>query len=91
MNELTQKARSAGLSNAAFVRKAIQGLEVKEAPPADVPQLLNQMRRVGYNLDQTLKHANATGVLDVPQFRKDLEDIRETVREVRAAYYTSAG
>ena len=71
--------------NAAFPR-AVHGTEIKEAPPADVPQLLNHMRRVGYNLDQILKRANSTGVLDVPQLRKDIADIRAAVKAVQDAY-----
>ena len=85
-SELSKKAKKSGLSNAAFVRRAVHGTEIKEAPPADVPQLLNHMRRVGYNLDQILKRANSTGVLDVPQLRKDIADTRAAVKAVQDAY-----
>ena len=29
--------------------------------------LINEVRRVGYNIDQILRMANARGMLDVPQ------------------------
>ena len=65
--DLTKKARKAHLSIGGFIRHAVRGIEVKEAPPADVPMLIREVRRVGYNIDQILKLANAKGLLDVPQ------------------------
>ena len=35
---------------------------------------IREVRRVGYNIDQLLKLANAKGLLDVPQLRKALAD-----------------
>ena len=35
--DLTKKARKAGLTTAAFVRLAVAGKDILEAPPADVP------------------------------------------------------
>ena len=40
LSDLTKKARKARLSTGAFVRRAVRDLEVKEAPPADVPILI---------------------------------------------------
>ena len=42
LSDLTRKARKARLTNAAFIRRAVCGAEVKEAPPADVPQLIGE-------------------------------------------------
>ena len=73
LSDLTKKARKARLTNAAFIRRAVCGAEVREAPPADVPALIQEVRRVGNNLNQIMKRANALGLLDVPQLRKALE------------------
>ena len=86
LDALTKKVRRTQLSREGFLRKLASEAEIKEAPHADVPQLLNQLRRVGYNLDQILKRANSTGVLDVPQLRKDIADIRAAVKAVQDAY-----
>ena len=45
--DLTKKARKARLSVGGFIRRAVRGIEVKEAPPADVPMLIREVRRVG--------------------------------------------
>ena len=83
---LTKKARKARMTNAAFIRNALSGTEVKEAPDVDVMLLLREMRCVGYNVDQTLKRMNSTGVLDMPEFRKNLEALRAATKMVEDAY-----
>ena len=87
--ELKNKARKSNLSIGGFVRRAVRDLEVKEAPPADMPMLVREVRRVGYNIDQLLKLANAKGLLDVPQLRKALADNRAVEKMIVDAYTMS--
>lgn len=91
LSDLTKKARKAKLTNAALIRRAIRDLEVKEAPAADVPNLLNEVRRVGYNINQLLKIANAQGLVDVPQLRKALDENRRVVKQITEAYAMPEG
>ena len=88
LSDLTKKARKARLTNAAFIRCAVRGTAVKEVPPADVPVLIREVRRVGDSLNQIMKRANAIGLLDVPQLRKALEDNR-TVEKLIVDTYTT--
>ena len=86
LSDLTRKARKARLTNAGFIRRAIRDQEVKEAPPVDVPILIREVRRVGYNIDQVLKIARAQDLVDVPQLRKALEENRALVRQITNVY-----
>ena len=86
LNDLTKKARKARLTNAGFIRRAIRDQEVKEAPPVDVPILIREVRRVGYNIDQVLKIARAQDLVDVPQLRKALEENRALVKQITNIY-----
>ena len=86
LSELTRKARKAGLSASAFVRFAIAGKDVMEAPSADVPVLIREVRRVGYNIDQILKVANSKGFVDMPELRKALADNRAVEMMISQAY-----
>ncbi len=88
MDTLTKKSRKAGLSREGYCRRILNGAEVKEAPPADVPMLIREVRRVGYNIDQILKRANSIGLLDVPQFRKALENNRAVEQLIVDTYTT---
>jgi len=84
--DLTRKARKAGMSTASFVRMAIAGKDVMEAPSADVPLLIREVRRVGSNIDQILKIANSRGLLDVPELRKALAENRAVEKMISQAY-----
>ena len=84
--DLTKKARKAGLTTGAFVRMAVAGQEIREAPGADVPVLIREVRRVGSNIDQILKIANSRGLLEVPDLRKALEDNRSVEKLIANAY-----
>ena len=86
LDALTKKARKSGLSREGYCRRVLNGVEVKEVPPADVPVLIQEVRRVGNNLNQIMKRANALGLLDVPQLRKALEDNRAVEKLIADAY-----
>lgn len=72
--KLTEKANKAGLSKGAFLRKQIDDCVIKEAPNADIPILIRDIRRVGTNVNQLLKQVNTTHLLDAPQMRKVLAE-----------------
>ena len=88
LDALTKKARKSGFSREGFSRRILNGAVVKEAPPAELPLLIREVRRVGYNIDQLLKRANAIGLLDVPQLRKALEDNRAVEKLIVDTYTT---
>ena len=69
LDALNGKARRAGLSRESYCRHILNGAEVKEAPPADVPTLIREVRRVGCNIDQLLVIARAKNWM----IAKDLE------------------
>ena len=70
---LKEKAGRAGLSLSTFVRKAVEEKEITESPPADVPMLIREVRRVGFNINQILRAINGKGFLDEPELRRALE------------------
>ena len=86
LDALTKKIRKSRLSREGFIRAAVAGKEVKDGPTADVPALIQEVRRVGSNLNQILKRANSIGLLDVPQLRKDLTDLRTVEKLIVNAY-----
>ena len=90
LDDLTKKSRKAGLSREGYCRRILNGAEVKEAPSADVPMLIREVRRVGYNIDQILKLANAKGLLDVPQLRKALDENQAVEKLISDTYTTAA-
>ena len=88
LEALAKKVRKAGLSREGYCRRILNGSEVKAQPPAEVPLLIREVRRVGYNIDQILKRANSIGLLDVPRLRKALEDNRAVEKLIVDTYTT---
>lgn len=88
---LAAKAKKAGISSGEFVRKILRDTEIREAPTADVKELLRVMRRIGGNINQILHRANTVGFIDTVQLRKDLVELREARQMIVAAYNIKSG
>ena len=84
--DINEKAKTAGLSRESYCRNDLRGATVKQAPSPDIPILIRDIRRVGSNVDQLLKIANATHLLDAPQMRKVLAHTYLAVDAVVKAY-----
>ena len=76
----------AGISREEFCRKAIQGVTIREKAPADVAKLIREIRRVGSNINQILAIANTRGLLDVPELRKAIYELREVEKMIASEY-----
>ena len=88
---LRTNAYRAGLSSSAYVRMALAGQKVMEAPPVDVPVLIQEVRRVGTNIDQILKIANTKGIVEVPDLKRALEENRKVEKMISSAYGYNGG
>ena len=83
---LTAKAEKAGISVSTLIRKSVDECEVKAAPPADLHKLIWEIRRVGNNIDQILMIANSKGILNIPDLRKAIGDLREVEKLIVSQY-----
>ena len=81
-----EKAKCSSRSREAFIRKAIEDVQIKELPPADLHKLIWEIRRVGNNIDQILMIANAKGILNIPDLRKAIDDLREAEKLIVSQY-----
>ena len=81
-----EKAKRSSRSREAFIRRAIQEVQIKELPPADLHKLIWEIRRVGNNIDQILMIANSKGILNIPDLRKAIDDLRETEKLIVSQY-----
>ena len=82
---LDRKARKAGMSRAEFIRNAVAGKEIMEAPGADVALLIREVRRVGSMLDRILKSAES-GEMEVCELEKALEENRAVEKKIYEEY-----
>ncbi len=69
-----------------MIRRAVKNIPLREAPSADVPVFIRELRRVGYTLNQLAAFANSRNLIDAPQLRKALESNRAVEKMVVEAY-----
>ena len=83
---LNKQVEKAGISREQFCRNAIQGVAIREKPPVDLYKLIWEIRRVGNNIDQILMIANTKGILNIPDLRKAIDDLREVEKLIVSQY-----
>ena len=86
LNALNEQVKRTRLSREQFCRNAIQGVTIREKPPADVPRLIQEIRRVGSNINQILMIANSQGLLNIPDLHKAILDLREVEKLIVYQY-----
>ncbi len=72
--QLEKRVAITNFSREEYVRQLIQDREVRAAPPADYYDLIMQVRKVGSNINQLLKLANAKGIILTAELRKALDE-----------------
>ena len=75
-----------GMSLSAFVRASLAGQEIREAPGADVPVLIRELRRVGDGLYRLLQAAGPGGMPEAGELRKALDENRRVEKLVLREY-----
>jgi len=86
LEALDRKVKKAGRSREDYIRKAVADAQIKEAPPADLYKLIWEIRRAGNNIDQILMIANSKGILNIPDLRKAISDLREVEKLIVSQY-----
>ena len=81
-----KKVKRTNLSISAFVRKMAAEQVIKEAPHADVPLLMREVKWVGNNINQLLYLANSKGFLDKVALNAALKELREVDKLIFDAY-----
>ena len=81
-----KKVKRTNLSISAFVRRMATDQVVREAPHADVPLLMCEVKRVGNNINQLLYLANSKGFFDKVALNAALKELREIDKLIFDAY-----
>jgi hypothetical protein len=89
--DFNRRVRKSGLSREAYLRQIIRGLVPTETPPTDYFQMMNELRRIGVNLNQLATRANVAGTTDAQQLRQVLIQIEGTIRDFTLAVIEPKG
>lgn len=71
---LKEQSERTGRSMSDLIRAAWKKMKIVELPPADFSETVVQLRRIGNNLNQLTRAANA-GEVNIPEIRSVLSEI----------------
>ena len=81
-NKLNLEFEKSGLSREAYLRLIIQKIVPAEKPYPDLKETINQLRRIGNNLNQIAVAAHKTGSIDVMKYKKNFEELQKQIQYV---------
>ena len=83
---LIEKSEKVGLTISDFLRTYINGFEPREKPPIEFYEAIKQIRKVGNNINQIARLANATGILDELACKRQFDKLNETILEMKQEF-----
>lgn len=84
---LNEKVRKTGMSREAYCRKVLNGSEVKEGPSANVPLLLQELRKISIAIDGLVTPNNSLyGGREREQLAQVLDDLQQAEQQIVEAF-----
>lgn len=81
-SQLKEKAQKTLLSEAALIRMLIAGYEPKQAPGKEFYECMNQMSRIGCNINQIAAKANSTGQIDAGWLEQEVGKLQKLQAQI---------
>ena len=82
LNERVKKSR---LSREAYLRQLINGLVPQEAPPPDYYAIMEELYRIGNNLNQIARKAQSLNMIDTPLYKKVVGEFETAIKKITEA------
>ena len=83
---LRKKACLVGMSESSLIRCWIKDIHPKEKPPPEFYNLINELRRIGINLNQIAHVANATHHINNYKYDINAEEINKIIKNIKETY-----
>lgn len=80
---LKEKAKQAGMKEGQLVRELITGYAPTEKPGKDFFEAMNDINKIGVNINQIAAIANTNGYIDEAFFRQCVEDLNNKMLEIK--------
>lgn len=82
IKELDLKVAGTKLSREGYIRTVINGNTPRASPSLELIEVIKQLRKIGTNMNQIAHQANALGILNCEEYRKEYEDLQKTIDEI---------
>lgn len=80
--ELEKQIAKTGLSKEGYLRLLIKGNTPVESPPLAYHELINQLRKIGTNLNQIAYKAHALNKIETEDYMKNMIDLQATILKI---------
>ena len=77
--------RRSRLSQEVYLRHLINGVVPQDAPPPDYYAMMQQLYRIGNNLNQIAQKAHVLGVVDERRYDEEMKKFDRLVRDITKA------
>ena len=78
-NLLKQKSKTAGLSEAEFIRSMIKGYKIKEQPNDEIKQFQRELYGIANNINQIARAANTYMYVPMEEFEKAKTELADFI------------
>lgn len=82
LDYLNKAVLKTGLSREAYLRLIIQKIVPAEKPYPDLKETIDQLRRIGNNLNQIAVIAYKTSSIDVMKYKKNFDELQKQIQYV---------
>lgn len=83
LENLSQRSK---LSKSDIIRKLILENEIKEKPGKEFYNVMNELSKIGINLNQIAAKVNSTNELDKDFYKEQVKEMREFTRQIKERY-----
>ena len=80
-----KRVKKSGLNQEAYIRHIITGLVPADVPPPDFFAMMNELRRIGVNLNQIAQKAHSLNILDAERYDDNAATLRAAVVDITNA------
>ena len=81
--QLDKVVKESGYNRSVYIRSLLLGYVPQYKPTEDFYEMIVQLRRIGTNLNQIALVANRTGSIDILRYKKDIENLNQSILEIR--------
>ena len=84
-DNLFKRVKRSRLSREAYLRHLINGVVPQDSPPPDYYSMMQQLYRIGTNLNQIAQKAHTLNVIDVQRYDAAVHKFEEAVKQITEA------
>ena len=83
MKRLRSQAQKCGLKPQAYILALIENSPLRERPPTEFYTVLEELRKIGINMNQIARQANSIGFIDTNEYWKNVKALEDAISDIK--------